>query len=183
MRSWGCLGRWFRALGVWLLVAVGVLLFGASSSYAATPSPAPVPTTGRGFVAKSWHCEGSTVTTNSVSGSSAVRSDDCAVTGWAELPAATFPAVQDVRVTNPLPVPLPVVAATPLPVVEQKPPATSTVVLNCGGPPSASPAPSPTPSASSACPVALEKGQAEPLLFGIGLLVLVATASFVAAWR
>lgn len=71
----------------------------------ALPTPAPYPTYGGSAVR--WKCEGTTTTTNGVSGSTAVRADECVVVEWASFPAplstlsvSNFPARQPVTVEN-----------------------------------------------------------------------------------
>jgi hypothetical protein len=95
-------GRLLAALGLALLV----VLVPSASSWAQTPTPAPVPT-GVPFEADRWSC------TDRFSTLGARVGQDCAVTGWQAEPA--YPTEVRVPTIPPVVVPTPTVVATIVP--------------------------------------------------------------------
>jgi hypothetical protein len=125
-----------------------------------------VPTTSSGFVAKSWHCEG-TQAVPGLGSTTVTTAQDCAITAWATLPP--FPPFAPVNVPTPVvTVPTPMFAGTvsasvtaDVHVCASPPPSDTTTVGTC------------------AVEATVNTAQMYPLLFGLSILVTLAVAAFV----
>jgi hypothetical protein len=126
---WVTARRYVWRLAAALMACLLVVLLGPHATALASHPPSPAPS-GVPAEVSSWSCH--TTTTTTVSGSTAEQ--ECAATGWAQMPAYpeySPPAVQDVRLAEPVP-PVQLAPADVQPTLAVREAAPQSTTLTCG---------------------------------------------------